>query len=97
VSPGCGWLVDSACGIQLAVQELEAYSPVALTPSVTGDGPVASAIAGRLNPALAALGGVAFSSSDLTPDYAAAASTTGSSTHRQLLDSLSTAGRNLSE
>ncbi len=64
-------LQSSACGNQLAVQELEAYSPVSLTPSVTGDAPVAGAIAGRPNLALASGGGAAFSSSDLTPDYAA--------------------------
>ena len=64
-------LQNSACGNQLAVQELEAYSPVSLTPSTTGDAPVAGAIAGRPNLALASGGGVAFSSSDLTPDYAA--------------------------
>ena len=65
-------LLNSACGSQLAVQELEAYSPVSVTPSATGDAPVAGAIAGRPNLALASGGGVAFSSSDLTPDFAAA-------------------------
>ncbi len=64
-------LLNSACGIQLAVQELEAYSPIALSPSVTGDAPVAGAIAGRPNLALASAGGVAFASSELTPDYGA--------------------------
>ena len=63
-------LQNSACGIQLAVQELEAYSPVSLSPSVTGDAPVAGASAGRPNLALATAGGVAFTSSDLTPAYA---------------------------
>jgi len=36
------------------------------------DAPVSAAIAGRPNHALASVGGVAFSSTDLTPDYAAA-------------------------
>jgi hypothetical protein len=64
-------LLNSACSIQLAVQELEAFSPVAVTPSVTGDAPVAAAISGRPNLAAASGGATAFSSSDLNPDYAA--------------------------
>lgn len=41
----------------------------ALTPSATGDVPVATAIDGRTNHALASTGSSAFSSSDLTPEY----------------------------
>jgi hypothetical protein len=43
----------------------------AISPSTTGDTGVAAVIGARANLALASAGGVAFSSSDLTPDYAA--------------------------
>src|SRR5216117_1473467 len=42
-----------------------------LTPGVVGDVDVAAAVAGRANVALASAGGVAFSSSDLGPNYSA--------------------------
>jgi hypothetical protein len=60
-----------SCGLQAAVQELEVYGPLSLSPSAVDDAAVAAAIAGRPNLALASAGGLAFSSSDLGLNYSA--------------------------
>lgn len=70
-------ITSVSCGQQAAVQELEVYGPLSLTPSAVGDAPVAAAIAGRPNLALASAGGTAFSSSDLGADYSAPAVNNG--------------------
>ena len=62
-------VVGSCEGTQTAVQEFEAYAPMVVV--ATGDAAVATALAGAPNLALASAGGLPFSSSDLTPDYAA--------------------------
>lgn len=59
------------CLLALAILASASVSATAatLTPAADGDLPVAAAIGGRSNLALSSGGGVAFSSSDLTPDY----------------------------
>jgi hypothetical protein len=64
-------ITTESCNIQAAVQELEIYEPLALTPTAVGDAAVAGAISGRPNFCLASSGGLAFSSSDLGPNYSA--------------------------
>ena len=56
-------------GNQLAISEFEAYGsfPGLITPEAVGDVPVAAAVSGRANYALASAGGVAFASSYLLP------------------------------
>ena len=59
------------CGTGISVTELEAYapSPPALVPLAVGTAPVASAINGRANVALASGGATAFASSQLNTTY----------------------------
>jgi hypothetical protein len=65
--PGLLFGMAVVCAIGASVVGADAAT---ITPGATGSAPVAAAIAGRANLALASAGSLAFSSSDLTPDYA---------------------------